>query len=160
VSSAPGDGACFDVWLPASAPEPAAPAPVPRGVRRSPPAGHTLLVVEDDETVRALMVRALEDAGYHTLAAAQGDEALALARACGGAIDLLVTDVVMPGHGGRQLFEALRIGRPELRVLFMSGYPRETLAARGLLAAELPCIRKPFGLAELLGVVSNALAGG
>ncbi len=160
VSSAPGDGACFDVWLPASAPEPAAPAPVPRGVRRSPPAGHTLLVVEDDETVRALMVRALEDAGYHTLAAAQGDEALALARACGGAIDLLVTDVVMPGHGGRQLFEALRIGRPELRVLFMSGYPRETLAARGLLAAELPCIRKPFGLAELLGEVSDSLAGG
>ena len=134
VDSYPGQGTAFTIHLPrledvaavASAP-PAEEAP--RG------GSETILVVEDQDELRSLICEVLEDAGHTVLAAANGLEALARAESHGGAVDLLLTDVVMPGMNGRELAERLTALRPGLRVLFVSGYAtrrhREARRSRG-----------------------------
>ena len=159
VRSSPGHGASFRILLPRAegAPPPAAAAPPPRPSPAAAPA--TVLLAEDEPAVRRLVAAYLAEAGHRVLAAADGAEALAMAAAHPGPIDLLVSDVVMPGMNGRELHEALRAGRPGVRVVFMSGYPalpgtQEEIVAGGPEAV----LAKPFTREELLARVALALA--
>ena len=108
------------------------------------PGGGTVLVVEDDDQLRRLAHRALAAQGYLVLEADRGATALDLARRHKGAIDLLLTDVVMPDTNGRKLADALRATRPGLRVLFMSGYPDGAIGKHGILEHGVAYLAKPF----------------
>lgn len=156
VSSEPGKGACFTVHLPRVddpvAREEAAPpeAAVPRGAE-------TLLLVEDEQSVRQFVQQTLLSRGYQVLEAGSGAEALAVARAHRGPIQLLVSDLVMPGMGGRELARQLTGLRPELRVLFMSGYTGDELSPAA--PDQGPAfIAKPFTMRPLLEKVAEVLA--
>jgi nitrogen-specific signal transduction histidine kinase/ActR/RegA family two-component response regulator len=155
VSSAPGAGTTVVVELPrTSAPEPARPAadaPAPgRGTG-------TVLLVEDDATVRQFVRRVLEWQGYAVLEAAHGPDALRVAAEHGGRIDLVLTDVVMPGMSGRALAEALTASRPGLRVLFMSGYTDDEILRRGLGTTGVALLEKPFTAEALRDAVRREL---
>jgi PAS domain S-box-containing protein len=122
------------------------------------PAGtETVLVVEDQDSVRKLAVRMLSRFGYRILEAAQGDQALLLAESHPGPIHLLLTDVVMPGMTGRELADHLRAARPSINVLYMSGYAEDLIASRGLLDPGLLYIAKPFVPEALALKVREAL---
>jgi CheY-like chemotaxis protein len=109
----------------------------------------TILFVEDEQLVRTLVSEMLEDAGYRVLVAANGDEALAAAAVHDGAIDLLLTDVVMPGLSGQQVAERLVQILPELPVLFTSGYKVEAIEQHGVLGPGTAFLEKPFGAQQL-----------
>jgi PAS domain S-box-containing protein len=117
----------------------------------------TVLVVEDDESVRDLTVAILKNQGYRVLIARNGEEALRISQEHVGPIRLLLTDVVMPQMSGRDLAERLRALRPELRVLFMSGYTDETIARHGLLDAGVAFLSKPLTLDALVRKVRDVL---
>jgi len=141
--SEPGKGTTFKVYLPAidAAPDDVG-KPVSSVARRS--GGETVLVVEDDDQLRRLTHRALAAHGYVVLEADRGATALDIARRHKGRIDLVLTDVVMPDTNGRKLADALRAGRPGLRVLFMSGYPDGAMGQHGLLDQGVSYLAKPF----------------
>src|SRR5258706_1369141 len=121
------------------------------------PVGHErILLVEDNEIVRGPVTMVLEELGYDVVAAAGPAEALELA-ADGAPIDLLLTDVVMPGMNGRQLAERLRALRPKLKVLFMSGYTDDAVIARGVIDHEMAFLHKPFGADQLAQVIAELL---
>ncbi len=123
--------------------------------------GHeTLLLVEDEDSVRRLTRRALENFGYQVLEASGGEEALALARARGGQIDLLITDVVMPGMSGAQLAERLAAEYPHLRVLFVSSYIDDEIVRHGVVEGSHSFLQKPFMPAVLAGKVRGILDRG
>ena len=120
--------------------------------------GHeTILFVEDDAAVRALVVRVLESHGYHVLAAGDAKAALAEAAEHKGDIHLLVTDVVMPGWNGRELADKLSEARPGMRVLYLSGYADDALLRRGITTRHTWLLQKPFDTAALLGKIQEAL---
>jgi CheY-like chemotaxis protein len=119
-----------------------------------------VLVVEDEEAVRALARWVLMARGYRVLTAASPDEALTLVGDGREKIDLLVTDVVMPGMGGPALAERLVEGRPDLRVLFISGYAEEAIQRHGTLPAGGELLEKPFTADELTIRVREVLTGG
>jgi len=151
-------GTTFKVFLPVvdDVPEtlPAKPAPaLPVS------GGGTILLVEDEDSVRALAHRILELRGYTVLAAKTGTEALQLSERHEGRIDLLVTDVVMPGIGGRELAERLVASRPGVRVLFMSGYTEDDVLRRGVLDAGAPFLEKPFSPTAFAQKVREVLDG-
>jgi two-component system, cell cycle sensor histidine kinase and response regulator CckA len=158
VESQPGEGTTFEVRFPrtladARAPLPAAPAPAPsRGTE-------TILVVEDDPRVRAVTVRALRAAGHRVLVAGSGAEALGIAEGNCGALHMVVTDVVMPGMSGRAVIDALRVRRPGLPALFVSGYPQEVIARRGVLDSGIEFLPKPFTPSALVARVRSILDG-
>jgi two-component system cell cycle sensor histidine kinase/response regulator CckA len=148
VYSEPGRGTTFKVYLPrVDAPvESARPdAVISASLRGS----ETILLVEDQDEVRNLVRRMLEARGYQVLMAASGDEALRLA-ARHGSIDLLVTDVVMPGMSGRQAALLLVPAHPKMRVLYLSGYTNEAIVRHGMLEPGIAFLQKPF-TAETLG---------
>jgi two-component system cell cycle sensor histidine kinase/response regulator CckA len=157
VYSEPGKGAAFKVYLPLADPGVAV-APVAE--KRAAPAGgtETVLVVEDDDAVRALMSTMLERKGYRVLEAATPLAAEALFDQHHGAIDLLVADVIMPGSSGPALFERLSATRPDLRVLFVSGYTDDTVIHQGQLMPEFEFLQKPFTADTLNGRVRDVLA--
>ena len=119
----------------------------------------TVLVVEDLEAVRRLSRTILEAHGYHVLEAASGAEAHAVAEGHAGQIDLLLSDVVMPGTDGRTLSRQLREVCPNLRVILMSGYAEDIFAHRGAIAAPLTFIQKPFSPRDLATKVREILDG-
>jgi CheY-like chemotaxis protein len=143
VDSAPGRGATFIIHLPrveevAAIPEAELPPEdLPRG-------SETILLVEDEDGVRALAHEILEASGYRVLPARHGAEALDVSDGHGPSIDLLLTDVVMPGIGGRELVERLSVRRPDMRVLYMSGYTADALGPHGVLEADTALLAKPF----------------
>jgi two-component system, cell cycle sensor histidine kinase and response regulator CckA len=144
VYSEPGEGTSFKVYLPRTD-LPPAPSYEAAGAAAGQPAGtETVLVAEDQDGVRALIQRGLERAGYRVMEAADGAEALRLFERDPAAIDLLLTDVVMPGMGGRELCDRVHAIRPELRVLFMSGYAENEIARRGALDPDMHFLEKPF----------------
>ena len=114
-----------------------------------------MLVAEDEEGVRKLAVESLERRGYHVLAAASGEEALKIAAGYDGTIHLLVSDVVMPGMKGPELAERLRVLRPGMRVLLMSGYAADVVTPDDL--KDAPLLSKPFSPAALIKAVRAAL---
>jgi CheY-like chemotaxis protein len=117
----------------------------------------TILLAEDDDAVRAIAREALERAGYTVLAAPDGPSALALADERLDPIDLLLTDVIMPGMNGRELAEALAARRPGLRVLYASGYTDNVLLDQGVLAPGVWLLDKPFTPAVLTAKVAAIL---
>jgi CheY-like chemotaxis protein len=119
----------------------------------------TVLVVEDETPLRQLVCKILTGARYQVLAAANGQEALLLAAHSAKPIDLLLTDVLMPGMSGPELMDKLRQSRPELVVLFMSGYDRELLGQREL-GPALKFLPKPFTPQALLAVVNDLVESG
>jgi two-component system cell cycle sensor histidine kinase/response regulator CckA len=157
IDSAPGLGTTVTILLPAAelVPEVAAAEPPP------PAAGHgeTLLVVEDEAALRDVAGRILSRAGYHVLAADGGVQALELAALHEGVIDLLVSDVVMPGMLGKDLAERLMTVRPDTRVLYMSGYAQPVLASQGTLDPGVVLLEKPFTATDLLRAVRHRLDG-
>ncbi len=156
VDSEPGQGTSFRVYLPtAEVPESALPA-IPE--RSACPCGtETVLLVEDEDAVRALARRILERQGYTVLDACNGRDAVAVA-ARAGRIDLVLTDVVMPEMNGRALAEALAVARPSLPVLYMSGYTDDEIVRRGLLDTSNGLLPKPFTADSLARAVRAALA--
>jgi two-component system cell cycle sensor histidine kinase/response regulator CckA len=123
------------------------------------PAGRarTILLAEDDGTVRALIRQVLRREGYAVLDAGHGPQALRLAAAHPGPIDLLVTDVVMPEMTGRQLADLLADARPGLKVLYVSGYGDDEVARHGVDAAARSFLPKPFGPAALTRRIAELL---
>ncbi len=148
VESEPGRGTIIRFYLPKTL-EPK--AEVTHETDGSSPRGSgTLLVVEDEETVRSFVCRILEQAGYTVIQAATGERALEIEGAFEGQIDLLFTDVVMPGMSGRELADLLVSRRPGTPVLYASGYNEEMVADRGVLEAGVSYLPKPYTGAELL----------
>jgi CheY-like chemotaxis protein len=141
---------------------PAAPAVLPRDETIEPqvPArsgGEVILVVEDDDQVRTVVSKGLPRLGYEVLVVRNAEEALALVEKHPGRIDLLLTDVVMPGLSGPQLADRLTARRPETRVVFMSGYPEAQDPALGFSLDGRSYLQKPFALAELAEKIRTAL---
>ncbi|MHB8766383.1 MAG: hybrid sensor histidine kinase/response regulator, partial [Deferrisomatales bacterium] len=155
--SRPGEGTAVEVYLPRTAPVAAqAEAATPEAPRGT----ETVLVVEDEATVRMIVRAQLERCGYTVLEAESGPAALALTEARAGPIDLLLTDVVMPGMGGRALAEALAARSPDLRVLYMSGYTDDALVRQGIATAGANFVQKPFSRGALAQKVRQVLDGG
>ena len=156
VYSEPGIGTSFKVYLPLTVPTAedmtrvSEPETIPSGTE-------TILVAEDDASVRSYVVRALERQGYTVLAGSDLD-ALALARASSRKIDLVVTDVVMPNLRGPDLVHQIRECQPDLKVLFMSGYPGHA-STQLQLPDGVPCIQKPFAPGALGRLVRQTLDG-
>jgi PAS domain S-box-containing protein len=156
ISSEPGLGTTVTVLLPAGRTLPAEPA-APAAPASTSGHGETLLVVEDEAALRDVAGRILSGAGYHVLAADGGREALELAARHEGRIDLLLSDVVMPGMLGKELAERLVDARPGTRVLYMSGYARPVLASQGTLDPGVALLEKPFTAEDLLTAVRRRL---
>ena len=147
VESEVGQGSSFRIYLPRI--QEAAPQPVAPKVARATQGRETLLVVEDQDALREVLVESLESFGYTVLSADGGESAIAAAAAHPGPIDLLLTDVVMPGTGGRALAARLLADRPGIRVLYMSGYTSDVLGRHGVLDQGLDLIEKPFTTDQL-----------
>jgi len=145
----PGIGTTFKLYFPTGVgPEPAAEEPFQPGALEG---TETILVVEDAELVRKLVTTVLESFGYTVHTAANGAEALQIAEQLDYEIDLVFSDVVMPGMNGRELAERLAERRPTIRMLFSSGYPDDTIMRQGIAAAKFAFIQKPYiaiGLAQ------------
>jgi two-component system cell cycle sensor histidine kinase/response regulator CckA len=154
IDSAPGRGTTIHLHLPATY----QPVAVTEHVRAAPAsAGQTILVAEDEDGLREVVTRILTGAGYHVLAAPNGQEALTLAGRHGDVIHALLTDVVMPAMNGRELAEALQRVRPDTPVLYMSGYAAPLMTEDGVLDPGVTVVGKPFNKAELLNALNAAL---
>jgi CheY-like chemotaxis protein len=155
VHSERGRGTTFNVYLPR------VDAPVETAVssedRHVPGGTETILVVEDSESLRELACEILGENGYEVLEARSGAAAVECARRHPGRIDVVLTDVVMPGMSGRELGEKLAEERPALKVIFMSGYTDEAVVRHGVLAEGTAFIQKPFQLVTLLSKVREVL---
>ena len=123
------------------------------------PSGETVLVVEDEAALREVTRRILARNGYQVITAASGPEALDIARGYQGEIHLLVTDVVMPHMLGKEVAEQMLVIKPEIEVLYMSGYARPVLASQGRLDPGVALVEKPFSEAELLAKAGQVLNG-
>jgi len=161
VKSQKGVGTVFDVYLPRVAePKKAADASADARADRSaeaPRGSETVLLVEDEESVRSLIRKILEQRGYRVLEARSGQEALDLCASYDGPIDLLLTDVVMPEMSGRELAERLLPDRAEIRVLFMSGYTEDAVVRHGIENTRINFLEKPFSPAALARKVREVL---
>jgi PAS domain S-box-containing protein len=142
VKSDVGQGTSFWIYLPRI--QEAATQPMEAKVGGATKGKETLLVVEDQDALREVLVESLESFGYTVLSADGADAAMAVAAAHPGTIDLLLTDVVMPGTGGRALAAHLLAERPGIKVLYMSGYTSDVLGRQGILDHGLELIEKPF----------------
>jgi two-component system, cell cycle sensor histidine kinase and response regulator CckA len=143
VYSEPGRGTSFKVYLP-RVEEPAEPAAAPAATVEPLRGTETVLVVEDAASVRMVTRQVLERYGYAVLEAPNGDTALRLAAKHHGQIHLLLTDVVMPGLSGRQLAQQLAQLRPDMKVLYASGYADQAIVHHGILEAGIAYLQKPF----------------
>jgi CheY-like chemotaxis protein len=158
VTSTPGIGTSFRIHLPrVNAPVDASRAP---RVVSVPAAGtETVLVAEDEQMVRVLIRKVLEQAGYTVLLASGGAEALQLAARHAGPIQMLVTDVVMPGMNGRELARRLLELRPDTKVLYLSGYADDAVERHGVLDPGTAFMQKPFSPGALASRVREVLGG-
>jgi two-component system cell cycle sensor histidine kinase/response regulator CckA len=156
AESAAGLGTSLRILLPVAT-DPMSPHPGSR-VAGGQGRGETVLVVDDEPVVRSMMMRSLREAGYVVLEAEDGRTAVARAASHAGPIHAVVTDLAMPGMRGRELARILAQGRPEIRVLFVSGFAGEEVERLGLLEAGRPFLSKPFDPELLLDRVRLLLA--
>jgi len=142
VSTAPGQGTTFTIYFPQvstrGAPEPA------RLPLRNATGTETILVVEDQPALRELVRRILQQKGYRVLEAPDGEEAVRVAESTARPIQLVITDVVMPGMNARAMAERIRKIWPTVRVLFMSGYHDDDVMLQSLANAKVDFLQKPF----------------
>jgi PAS domain S-box-containing protein len=158
VYSEPGQGTTFKVYLPAVSAAAAAEASKPATAEHVPLRGtETLLLVEDEALLRGPVADTLRFYGYRVLEAGDGREALLISERHQGPIHLMLTDVVMPQMSGRELAERLGPLRPEMKVLFMSGYTEDAIVHHGVLESAMPYIQKPFTPESLVGKIREAL---
>jgi signal transduction histidine kinase len=157
--SEPGTGTTFYIYLPRveESPEEMTPA---KSQENEKGGCETVLLVEDEESVRELVRETLVSRGYKVLEAENGENGLRLAEAHGVGIDILITDVVMPGMGGRELAKKLLQIRPNLGVLFLSGYTEDTILHQGALGPGTAFLQKPFTLQNLARKVREVLRVG
>ena len=156
VESQVGIGSTFRVYLPSVQEEvevEAKPSEEPGAAKT----GETILIVEDDEPVRNLAVRILEGHGFKVISARDGDEAIYTAGKYEGGIDLLVTDVIMPGMNGRELFMKLFSKNRDLEVIYISGYSDDVVAQQGILEEGINFLQKPFSVKDLIRKVRYVL---
>jgi two-component system, cell cycle sensor histidine kinase and response regulator CckA len=159
VYSEPGHGTTFKIYLPriedetatSSRDRNAKPEALPRGTE-------VVLLVEDEAGVRELAREYLEMSGYTVIVAPDGRTAIELASMHKGTIHLLMTDMVMPGIGGRELAERVAAIRPEIKILYMSGYTDQAVVHQGILGTDAPLLQKPFTLATLTTKLREILA--
>ena len=156
VYSEPGNGTTFKIYFPATA-EAAMEDHVALGSKPVLCGTETVLVVEDSELLRNLITQFLRDSGYKVLIAPDGEQALKVAGECAEAIDLLLTDVVMPVLGGQELAAKLSAKYPNLTVLFMSGYTNSALTHQGAMENDRSFLQKPFSPDVLLARVREVL---
>jgi CheY-like chemotaxis protein len=157
IYSEPGAGTTFSIMLPVTT-EAAVAIPEHVPYRRS-PKGEVILVVEDEEALREVARRIFARNGYHVITATSGPEAIEIVRTYQGDIDLLVTDVVMPQMLGKEVSEQIRAIRPDIEVLFMSGYARRVLTSQGMLDPNVALVEKPFSEVELMEAAAQVLNG-
>lgn len=156
AESTPGAGTAFRIYWPRV--DGPADAELPRDSHRTSSEGsETVLVVEDQESVRRLAVESLQRVGYRVLSASSGAEALLLAQGYPDRIHLLVTDVVMPGMNGRELAERVASARPGIRILYTSGYPQRINTDSDLVTPDLAFLPKPFTPEVLAAKVRDML---
>ncbi len=155
VESERGQGTAFIIDLPRVDDEIASPVRLSETVRTA--GSGTILLVEDQEDVRALTALMLREFGYRVLDAGSGDEAIALSQSFQENIDLLLTDVVMPGLAGRTLVDEMKVRRPGIAVLYMSGYTDDVILHHGILEEGVLFVQKPFSPQTLAGKVREAL---
>ncbi len=153
--SEPGHGTAFKIYLPVA--HEAAPAPRSLPVAGVPRGRETVLLVEDDAGVRSLARRLLEQLGYQVHDQPSGTAALAWLTDAAPRIDLLLTDVIMPGMNGRELADKVRARRPDVKVLFVSGYTANVIVHHGVLDAEVEFLAKPYTLESLARRVREVL---
>jgi CheY-like chemotaxis protein len=156
IYSEPGEGTTVKFYFPRLAAEAAtelspALAPAPQGAEEE-----VVLVVEDNDDVRAYSTMILEELGYVVITASHADSAVAILESS-ARIDLLFTDVVLPGRSGRELFDVARALRPGLAVLFTTGYPRDAIVHQGRLEPGVELISKPFTYEQLAVRVREVL---
>ena len=155
VQSEKGHGTTFNIYLPridGAAQMNSVPVPhVAEG------GSETVLLVEDEESVRQLVRETLQAKGYKVVEAENGEAGLAAADRHAGKIDLVITDVVMPGMGGRQLVEHLAKSRPETKVLYLSGYTEDAIVNEGSIESGTAFLQKPFTLQNLSRKVREVL---
>ncbi len=157
IYSEPGQGTTFTVYLP-RAEAPAVPSRRPTKKRVRAKAAETVLVVEDDVAVRALIRNVLRADGYTVLDAGDMDQAVELSKKHDGPIHLLLTDVVLPRMGGRAVAETLLAVRPDLKVVYMSGYTDDAIVHHGVLDPGTAFIQKPITSAILLTKLRECLS--
>ena len=157
IYSEPGTGTTFTITLPVTSESPTALAEPPSYERK--PRGETVLVVEDEPALREVTKRIFARNGYQVITAGNGPEALEVARDYPGEIHLLVTDVVMPHMLGKEVAEKMLEIKPDIEVLFMSGYARPVLASQGRLEPHVALVEKPFSESDLMAKAGQVLAG-
>ncbi len=156
VYSEPGQGTSFKIYLPA-AEEATEDFPEKETIKETPRGNETILIVEDDESLRKLAVHVLEKQGYTVLEASQESEAMGIFRERKEPIHLVLMDVVMPGISGRLLIERLKEIRNDFKVLYMSGYTDDVIAHHGVLEKGVKFIQKPFTMDSLARKVREVL---
>ena len=157
VHSEVNTGTTFTMYVPAANTSvESAPAPVRSSAGRL-GGSETILIVEDEHSLRRMAVRILERQGYTVLQAGSGVEALTLLQRHGDAVDLVVTDVVMPGMDGRELTERIKERHPSVGILFTSGYTEDAVVRRGVETASLAFLQKPYAPVELTAKVRAVL---
>jgi two-component system cell cycle sensor histidine kinase/response regulator CckA len=153
ISSEPGLGTTVKVFLPRTGDAESVAAEAPASLRGD----ETVLVVEDEDSVRELMWKILTEHGHTVLEARHGKDALTVAASHPHPIQLVVTDVVMPEMGAVELAEQLLAERPDIKILFVSGYTSDEVVRRGISRQELAFIRKPFTAEDLMRKVREVL---
>ncbi len=155
-TSAPGEGTRFDVYFPAT--EPFLPLEdFGEDIESVATHNETVLLVEDDEAVRESATAMLESIGFHVLVAQSGSEAIEISREYSRDIELVLTDVVMPGMSGNQLAAKLREDRPDTKFLFMSGYTDDAVLRQGIKQSAVPFLQKPFTLRTMARKMEDVL---
>jgi PAS domain S-box-containing protein len=155
VYSEPGQGTSFRLFFPRIIEEVHVEEKVPVAV---PSGTGTVLLVEDDNMVRWMTTQTLELSGYTVIQAESPREAIDLCEKEETAIDLILTDVVMPGMNGREMMEIIRLIRPGIRTLYMSGYTRDLVAQRGVVDEGMHFIQKPFNMTTLVDKINEVMA--
>ena len=154
IDSRPGKGTTFQIYLPRAGAEPVRSEAKATGDLKG---SGTILVVEDEKTVRALTVRMLQMLGYNVLEAEHGGQALEICRQFKHPIDLVLTDMVMPYMGGKQFVEELRRMREDFKVLFVSGYSSDATVDGDIIGVDVPLIQKPFTRESLARKIKEVL---
>ncbi len=158
VQSKPGQGTTFLIYLPRTL-EQLPDNKFDRPVAKTVSGKETILLCEDEKLVLELIKETLRDAGYKVLAAGDPQDAIKLAEEFDEPIDILVTDVVMPGMNGRALFDTLSASRPGMKVLYMSGYTANANISRGVLDSDINYMQKPFSIGTISAKVREVLDG-